>query len=48
MTVENWGSTITTDVTDLNSFVDTNLIENLRQVAEELENHNIDLIERTK
>jgi len=44
MTVEDMGCTITTDVTDLYGLVDENLIQNLRNIANELEEHNEKLI----
>jgi len=43
--VEN--STITTEVTDLDGRVDVGLIESLRELADELENHN-DLIDEER
>ena len=40
MTVEVNGTTIVEDVTDLQGFVSLELIANLREVADEMEEHN--------
>lgn len=40
ITVENFGASITSDVTNLQGLVSKELINNLREVAEELELHN--------
>lgn len=41
LTVEGWNSTITEDVTDLKGNVDEKLIMALRNLADELEEHNL-------
>lgn len=41
LTVEGWNSTITEDVTDLKGNVYKNLIMALRNLADELEEHNL-------
>lgn len=46
MTIEDCGTTITTDVTTLNGVVPIELIDNLKEVAEELELHNEQIKER--
>ncbi|MEE9451050.1 MAG: hypothetical protein V3V72_13455 [Ignavibacteriaceae bacterium] len=43
LTVESNGSTIIEDITGLNSKVEETLIIELRQIADELEEHNIKL-----
>lgn len=40
LTVNSYGTNITVDVTDLNGRVDENLIQNLREIAFELEEQN--------
>jgi len=40
LTIESLNSTITEDITDLNSKVDEDFIFELRQLADELEEHN--------
>ena len=40
MTVEDCGTVIATDVTDMNGLVPIELINNLKEIAEELEQHN--------
>jgi len=46
LTVEGWSSTITEDVTDLKGNVDEFLIMELRNLADELEEHNLKKAER--
>ena len=46
MTIEDWGAKITTDITTLNGVVPIELINNLKEVAEELELHNEQIKER--
>lgn len=46
LTVKGWSSTITEDVTDLKGYVDENLIMALRNLADELEEHNLKKAER--
>ena len=41
LTVVGWNSTITEDITDLKGNVDENLIMVLRNIADELEAHNL-------
>ena len=41
LTVEGFNSTITEDVTDLNGYVDEDLIKALRSLADELDEHNL-------
>ena len=48
LTVKTRESTITVDVCDLNGYVDPELIEILKGVAEELEDHNEKTKERAK
>lgn len=45
LTVKNSGTTITTDVIDMNGLIDENLIQNLRDVVDEFEEHNINVTE---
>ncbi|MEO6707200.1 MAG: hypothetical protein ABIN04_15280 [Ginsengibacter sp.] len=45
LTVENYGTSITVDVSNLDRMVDTSLIENLRSIADELEEHNLSINE---
>jgi hypothetical protein len=40
LTCKSHNTQFTVDVTDLNGLVDSNLIENLRQIADELEEQN--------
>lgn len=40
LTVNGWGSQITESVTDLKGFVDISLINNLREIADDLEEQN--------
>ena len=40
LTINAFGTTLTQDITDLKSKVDENLILSLRQLADELEDHN--------
>ncbi len=40
LTIQTNSTSITEDVTNLNSWVDENLIQNLRQIASELEEQN--------
>ena len=44
MTIENWGDILSTDITNLQGRVDDNLIQSLRQIADELQEQN-DLID---
>ena len=46
LTIEAWNSTITEDITDLKGYVDENLIMALRNLADELEEHNLKKAER--
>ena len=46
MTIEDCGATIATDVATLNGVVPIELIDNLKEVAEELELHNEQIKER--
>lgn len=41
LTVESWNSTITENICDLKGNVDENLIIELRNLADELEEHNL-------
>ncbi len=48
LTVINQGTTTTEGVTDLKGRVDENLIQSLREIADELEEHNANLYEKLK
>lgn len=48
LTIKDLGITITTDVIDMNGLIDENLIQNLRDVADEFEEHNINVTENPK
>lgn len=40
ITVSTNNTSMTEDITDINSYIDENFIENLRNLADELEEHN--------
>jgi hypothetical protein len=40
MKIDNWGSTITSDITDLDGTVNEGFIQNLVEIAEQLTDHN--------
>ena len=48
LTVSYSGASITADVTDLNGYVDENLIQSFRDIAEKLEEQNKLINEKTK
>lgn len=45
LTIKDSGTTITTDVINMNGLIDENLIQSLRDVADEFEEHNINVTE---
>lgn len=45
LTIKDAGTRITTDVINMNGLIDENLIQNLRDVADEFEEHNINVTE---
>jgi len=46
LTIIDSGITLTADVLDVDGFASEQLIEAFRDVAEQLENHNLDLLEK--
>jgi ABC-type uncharacterized transport system substrate-binding protein len=48
LTIKGWNNIILEDITTLYGSVDINLIAQLKEIVNELENHNIKLSEMTK